>query len=57
MVGGDMHAADPRLAGPRGQFSVSEVVARARPWDEALQRRGNTDGTRVKQAFSGAFSK
>jgi iron(III) transport system substrate-binding protein len=57
MVAGDMHAADPRLAGPRGQPGVDAVIAKARPWDEAMQQRGNAEGTRVKQAFSGAFSK
>jgi len=57
IVEGDMHAADPRLAGPRGQVKVDEVISKARPWDEAMQLRGNSDGTRVKQAFSGAFSK
>lgn len=57
MVQGDMHAADPRLQGPRGQQGVDTVIARARPWDEAMQLRGNAEGTRVKQAFSGAFSK
>lgn len=57
IVAGDMHAADPRLAGPRGQEGVDAVVGKARRWDEAMQQRGNSDGTRVKQAFSGAFSK
>ncbi len=57
MVEGDMHAVDPRLAGPRGQPGVDAVIAKARPWDEAMQLRGNTEGTRVKQAFSGAFSR
>ena len=57
MVEGDMHAADPRLAGPRGQTGIATVISKARPWDEAMQLRGNTEGTRVKQAFSGAFSK
>ncbi len=57
IVAGDMHAADPRLAGPRGQAPVDVVIGKARAWDEAMQRRGNTDGTRVKQAFTGAFSK
>lgn len=57
MVEGDMHAADPRLPGPRGEAGLTAVIARARPWDEAMLRRGNSDGTRVKQAFSGAFSK
>ena len=57
IVAGDMHAADPRLAGPRGQEGLEALMAKARPWDEAMQKRGNTDGTRVKQVFSGAFSK
>jgi iron(III) transport system substrate-binding protein len=57
IVEGDMHAADPRLAGPRGQAGLDAVIGKARPWDEAMQLRGNTEGTRVKQAFSGAFSK
>ena len=57
IVEGDMHAADPRLPGPRGEPGLDAVIARARPWDEAMLRRGNTEGTRVKQAFSGAFSK
>lgn len=57
IVAGDMHAADPRLGGPRGQKPVDDVLAKARPWDEAMLSRGNTDGARVKQAFSGAFSK
>ncbi len=57
MVEGQMHAADPRLVGPRGQASVDAVIAKARVWNEAMQERGNSDGTRVKQAFSEAFSK
>jgi len=57
IVAGDMHAADPRLAGPRGQEGLEALIAKARPWDEAMQLRGNTDGARVKQVFSGAFSK
>lgn len=57
IVAGDMHAADPRLGGPRGQLPVDDVLARARPWNEAILTRGHTEGTRVKQAFSGAFSK
>ena len=57
IVAGDMHAADPRLGGPRGQPPVDDVLGKARPWNEAMLTRGNTEGTRVKQAFSGAFSK
>ena len=57
IVEGDMHAADPRLPGPRGEAGLDTVISRARPWDEAMLRRGNSEGARVKQAFSGAFSK
>jgi iron(III) transport system substrate-binding protein len=57
IVGGDMHAADPRLNGPRGEAGVEALIVKARPWDEAMQRRGNSDGNRVKQLFSRAFSK
>ncbi len=57
MVAGDMHAADPRLAGPGGQLGLDAVIAKAAQWDEAMQLRGNSDGTRVKQALSRAFSK
>jgi iron(III) transport system substrate-binding protein len=57
IVEGDMHAADPRLAGPRGEPGLDAVIAKARPWDEAMLTRGNSDGARVKQSFSGAFSK
>ncbi len=57
IVEGDMHAADPRLAGPRGEPGLEAVIAKARPWDEAMLKRGNTEGARVKQTFSGAFSK
>ncbi len=56
MVEGDMHAADPRRAGPRGQRPIDEVIAHARPWSEAMLTRGHTDGARVKQAFAGAFA-
>ncbi len=54
---GDMHAVDPRVAGPRNVASLAQLVERSAPWDEALLERGNTDGARVKAAFGRAFAK
>ncbi len=54
---GDMHAVDPRVAGPRGSISLDELVQASAPWDEALLQRGLTDGARVKSDFSKAFSR
>lgn len=56
IVEGDMHAADPRLAGPRGQKPIDDVVAKARPWSEELLKRGDAEGPRVKREFAGAFA-
>ncbi|WP_141589638.1 ABC transporter substrate-binding protein [Myxococcus sp. AB056] len=53
---GDMHAVDPRLAGPRGEAGVSELLERARPWTPELLERGLTQGGAVKERFRQAFS-
>jgi iron(III) transport system substrate-binding protein len=57
IVAGDMHAVDPRLAGPRGEAGVEALLAKARPWDESVLRAGTAGGLRIKQAFAEAFSK
>jgi iron(III) transport system substrate-binding protein len=54
---GDMHGVDPRLLGPRGTGGDDELLQKSRPWSEALLDTGLTDGARVKQAFTQAFSK
>jgi iron(III) transport system substrate-binding protein len=54
---GDMHAVDPRVAGPRGIATLEQLVERSAPWDEALLERGNTEGSRVKAAFGRAFAR
>jgi iron(III) transport system substrate-binding protein len=54
---GDMHAADPRVAGPRGALTLSELVQRSQQWSEATLTRGLADGARVKSDFSRAFSR
>ncbi len=53
---GDMHAVDPRVAGPRGTFDLEELLSRSQRVDEAFLERGLSDGSRVKQIFSQAFS-
>ncbi|MBT9554890.1 MAG: ABC transporter substrate-binding protein [Myxococcales bacterium] len=54
---GDMHAVDPRVAGPDGAMALSELVTHSVPWTEALLGRGIANGGRVKAAFSKAFSR
>ncbi|MBL8957585.1 MAG: ABC transporter substrate-binding protein, partial [Myxococcaceae bacterium] len=54
---GDMHAVDPRLPGPRGERSSSELVKSSMPWSDALLDRGERDGAKVKGAFQEAFSR
>ncbi len=53
---GAMHAADPRLPGPKGTITLESLLARSRPFDEAFLERGLSEGTRVKQAFGQAFA-
>ncbi|MHB8879697.1 MAG: extracellular solute-binding protein, partial [Myxococcaceae bacterium] len=53
---GDMHAADPRVAGPRGEPGLAELLTRSQAWDEAALERGLTRGAEIKSAFSKAFS-
>jgi iron(III) transport system substrate-binding protein len=53
---GDMHAVDPRVSGPRGLFGVEALLTRARPWSHATVEHGVTQGARVKDDFSRAFS-
>lgn len=54
---GDMHGADPRLPGPRGEPGLGPLLKNARPWDEALLDRGIREGARVKATFSRAFAR
>lgn len=54
---GDMHAVDPRVAGPRGSISLDELVQRSAPWDEAVLQRGVHEGARVKGDFAKAFAR
>lgn len=51
---GDMHAVDPRVAGPRGSISLDELVQRSAPWDV---QRGLREGARVKSDFAKAFAR
>ena len=53
---GDMHAVDPRVAGPRGVIGLEALLERSQKVDEAFLERGLYEGARVKQAFSQAFS-
>ncbi len=53
---GDMHAADPRLPGPRGTPGLEALLERSQAFDEAFLERGLNEGERVKQAFSQAFA-
>jgi iron(III) transport system substrate-binding protein len=53
---GDMHAVDPRLPGPKGTMGLEALLAQSQPVNEAFLERGLTDGARVKQVFSQAFS-
>lgn len=54
---GDMHAVDPRLAGPRGEPGLDTLMARAQPWTPELVERGLTGGGALKELFSRAFSR
>jgi iron(III) transport system substrate-binding protein len=54
---GDMHGVDPRLSGPRGEMGVEKLIERSQAWDEELLLRGAAEGSRVKAAFSQAFSR
>ncbi len=54
---GDMHAVDPRLAGPGGAPGVTELLERARPWTPELLERGLTQGGAVKERFQQAFAR
>lgn len=54
---GDMHAVDPRVAGPRGSISLDELVQRSAAWDEAMLQRGLHEGARVKAEFAKAFAR
>ncbi len=54
---GDMHAVDPRVAGPRGSISLDELVQRSAPWSEEVLQRGLREGARVKGDFSRAFAR
>jgi iron(III) transport system substrate-binding protein len=54
---GDMHSVDPRLPGPRGERGLDDLLASARPWDEAFIREGVDRGAAVKAAFARAFQK
>lgn len=51
---GDMHAVDPRVAGPRGSISLDELVQKSAPWDV---QRGLKEGARVKADFAKAFAR
>ncbi|MCP3102707.1 ABC transporter substrate-binding protein [Myxococcus sp. K15C18031901] len=54
---GDMHAVDPRLAGPRDEPGVETLLQRAQPWTPALVEQGLARGGALKEAFSRAFSR
>jgi len=54
---GDMHAADPRVAGPDGVMGADALVTQSLPWNEAFLQRGIAEGGRVKGSFSKAFSR
>ena len=54
---GDMHAVDPRLGGPRGQFGVDRLLSRSQPWTPELVEEGLTRGGAIKERFSKAFSR
>lgn len=57
IVQNDMHAVDPRLAGPRGQLNLEGLLTKSQPWSEAVLEYGLSDGARVKAAFGQVFSK
>jgi iron(III) transport system substrate-binding protein len=54
---GDMHAADPRLEGPRGQPGLDTLLSRSQPWTPELLEQGLTRGGAIKERFSKAFSR
>lgn len=54
---GDMHAVDPRVAGPRDSLSLPQLVERSAAFDEAFLEYGLAHGAEVKAAFSRAFAK
>ncbi|WP_224242304.1 ABC transporter substrate-binding protein [Hyalangium gracile] len=54
---GDMHAVDPRLGGPRGEFGLETLMSRSQPWSPALVELGLTRGGALKETFSKAFSR
>jgi iron(III) transport system substrate-binding protein len=54
---GDMHAVDPRVAGPRGSISLDELVQKSAPWGAPVLKRGLEEGARVKGDFARAFAK
>ncbi len=52
---GDMHAADPRWSGPRGEPGLDALLERAQPWTDEVLETGVRDGERIKAAFRRAF--
>ncbi len=54
---GDMHAADPRLAGPRGEPPLEELLKRGMPWNDAVLPEGVAQIPAMKQAFSEIFGR
>lgn len=54
---GDMHAVDPRLAGPRGESGVEVLLERTQPWTPELIQQGLARGGALKESFTRAFSK
>ena len=54
---GDMHAADPRLPGPRGEPPLEDLLKRGMPWSDAVLPEGVAQIPAMKQAFSEIFGR
>jgi iron(III) transport system substrate-binding protein len=57
MVGGQMHAVDPRLGGPGGEVALDELMKRSRPWTRELERAGVDDAESLKTQIQKVFAK
>lgn len=57
IIGGDMHAVDPRLPGPRSESGLDELMKRSRPWSPALEKEGVEQAEPLKTEIQKVFAK
>ncbi|MFT3837612.1 MAG: ABC transporter substrate-binding protein [Myxococcaceae bacterium] len=57
IVGGDMHAVDPRLPGPGTEPALDELMKRSRPWSPALEKEGVEQAETLKTEIQKVFAK